>query len=273
MKTSSESLSCGICYSKKNVHFFRAEKPYTLYRCSECDLVFLKERERAPQTFLQDAEAKDKTEYWGFPQYFQKYSTIFDFYFEERFQRIKAAVPPEGEWLDIGSGYGLWQSFLKTKSVQCTGIEIEKNAFQFSSNAGHDVSLISIEEFQTDKKFAVITMCDVLEHVEDPAMILRKCKSLLKEGGLLYIQVPNVLGFKIPYGDHLGLPHHLWQFNPKSLGKLSKNSGFKIVDYWTGVQGVIKYHERGSFLLFHKLAWKLAMKMKRGNRLQLLLKN
>lgn len=102
--------------------------------------------------------------------------------------------------------------------------------------------------------------------------VLRKCYDLLIPGGLLYIQVPNVVGFKIPYGDSLGLPHHLWQFDNRTLQQMIANTGFKSVGFWTGVQGVIKYYQQGGPSLLRQLLWNFARWSKRGNRLQLLVK-
>lgn len=238
-------------------------------------MVYLRQVSISPMSFLDDAiktSEDKKTEYWGYPDIFKKYSQVFEFFFKERYQRIVEHNPPSGHWLDIGSGFGLWQSQLKKLGIDSFGIEIEPNACQYSQSIGLNVEQISIEEFNTDLKFAVITICDVLEHVEDPTAILKKCQDLLLDNGLLYIQVPNVLGLKIPFGDQLGLPHHLWQFSPKPLLKLGEKSGFKILNYWTGIQGVIRYYESGGPYFYHKFFWAVAKQWKLGNRLQILMR-
>jgi 2-polyprenyl-3-methyl-5-hydroxy-6-metoxy-1,4-benzoquinol methylase len=227
-----------------------------------------------PEDFLGDAaDQKDgKIEYWGYPEYFKKHATIFNHFFNERYEKIKSHTQVEGEWLDVGSGYGLWQKFLKTKNQKSFGIEIEKKAFLVAQGEGLDIELVSIQNLKTPKKFAVITMCDVLEHVEDPFAVLEKCKDLLLPGGLLYVQVPNVIGLKYPFRDTLGLPHHLWQFNPRTLKILTNNVGLKTVGCWTGIQGVIRYYEQGGPSIIRQALWKLARFTGRGNRLQLLVR-
>jgi hypothetical protein len=81
-----------------------------------------------------------------------------------------------------------------------------------------------------------------------------------------------VMGLRYPYKDSYGLPHHLWQFTPDTLIQFSQKAGFKYVKYWTGVQGVIKHYERGNPPWWRKTLWNAARVLKRGNRLQLLVR-
>ena len=275
MLTLSKKLNCCICRSRKESVFYKTIDNFKLLKCNFCKIVYLEKTFIEASDFLEDAHStnnKNKIEYWGYPEYLKKYNFVFDYFFQERLERLTLHNPPEGIWLDIGTGYGLWQSFLKSKSIDSLGIEIDKNAFAYTKSLGFDAINVSIENFFSDQKFAVITICDVLEHVEDPFEVLKKCHQLLLPNGLIYIQVPNVLGFKIPFGDDLGLPHHLWQFSPKPLIKLSENTGFELLNYWTGIQGVIRYYENGGPYFYHKIFWALAKKFKIGNRLQVLLK-
>jgi SAM-dependent methyltransferase len=275
MKILSRKNVCCVCETRTDSVPFKTINGFDLFKCKACKMIYLDQVTIAPIEFLESAKlenSKNQTEYWGYPEYFKKYSKVFDNFFLERFERIVAGHPPKGEWLDIGSGFGLWQSFLKLKSIENMGIEIEPNAFNYSKGIGLNIEHISIEQFSTGKKFAVITICDVLEHVEEPLQILQKCRELLLPDGLIYIQVPNVIGLKIPFGDHLGLPHHLWQFSPRPMLLLGQKSGFQVLNFWTGIQGVIKYYENGGPGFYHNFFWAIAKKMKIGNRLQVLMK-
>lgn len=48
-----------------------------------------------------------------------------------------------------------------------------------------------IEEFETDERFDSIFMLNILEHVIDPVVTLRKAASLMKDDGVLILHVPN----------------------------------------------------------------------------------
>lgn len=274
MKTSSSVLSCCHCESSPSVPYV-AEGAYQLLKCGGCGLVHLDRVHADSHDFLADVTAQETPgalEYWGYPEFFLKHQEIFTRFFEERFLRIRAERPPEGKWLDVGSGYGLWQNYLSQKDIPNFGIEIEAEAFTHARGMGVNLSHTSIENFMTTERYAVITMCDVLEHVPDPNLVLRKCYELLLPGGFLYIQVPDVMGLRYPYKDSLGLPHHLWQFNSHVLTGLCQKNHFTVQMHWTGVQGVIRHYENGGPTFLTKTLWTLARATRRGNRLQLLVK-
>lgn len=273
MKTLFKNLSCCICDDKTSKSLFlKKVDGHDLMRCQGCGLTHLDCVEVRAEEFLDDVTQGENQdiEYWGYPEYFTKHQEVFNFFFTERYQRIKSNLSVDGDWLDVGSGFGLWQSFLSEKNLPNQGLEIEKNACLHAQQQGLNVHHISIENFASEEKYAVISMCDVLEHVESPQEVLKKCHNFLKPGGLLYLQVPNVMGFKYPYGDSLGLPHHLWQFDHHTLPQLTSKMGFETLNLWTGIQGVIKYYEKGGPSFFRKLLWDMARWSKRGNRLQLL---
>jgi 2-polyprenyl-3-methyl-5-hydroxy-6-metoxy-1,4-benzoquinol methylase len=61
------------------------------------------------------------------------------------------------------------------------------------------------EEFDTDEKFDVIGMGFVLEHVEDPAAVLRRYARFLAPGGSIFIAVPNAESLHRRFGAAAGL--------------------------------------------------------------------
>lgn len=88
-----------------------------------------------------------------------------------------------------------------------------------------------------ESRFDVITLNHVIEHVSDPIELLRSCYRLLKLGGQLWLQTPNIdsLGSR-RYGRHwrgLEPPRHLVLFDPVSLRSALHQAGF----------------QRGSFLI------------------------
>lgn len=97
------------------------------------------------------------------------------------------------------------------------------------------------EDFRSDEKFDAIEMGFVLEHVEDPALILRKYRDALAEGGSLFIGVPNALSLHRKLGHLAGLladPYKLSEmdlkyghrryFDLESLQACVKGAGFKV---------------------------------------------
>ena len=78
------------------------------------------------------------------------------------------------------------------------------NAFDFSNKLSKFVEeKYNIKTFselnKINKKFDVITLYDVLEHVENPMQLLSKIRDLLNKNGLIFIYSPNKnsLGFDV----------------------------------------------------------------------------
>lgn len=77
-----------------------------------------------------------------------------------------------------------------------------------------------------------MTLWHVLEHLHKPDVYLKEIRSLLKKGGKLIIEVPNIASpvakiFKENWFE-LDVPHHLYQFTLESLRLLLGKNGFRI---------------------------------------------
>ncbi len=61
------------------------------------------------------------------------------------------------------------------------------------------------EEFETEQRFDQIFLCHVLEHLENPKLVLQKIKKLLSPNGHLFILVPNADSIHRYIGVKMGL--------------------------------------------------------------------
>jgi 2-polyprenyl-3-methyl-5-hydroxy-6-metoxy-1,4-benzoquinol methylase len=83
-----------------------------------------------------------------------------------------------------------------------------------------------------ESSFHVVTLCDTLEHVPDPATALRRIRTWLRPGGWLFLNVPNcesVAARVMRRHWVLLLREHLWYFSPRTLGALLQRCGFDAV--------------------------------------------
>jgi len=93
-------------------------------------------------------------------------------------------------------------------------------------------------EFPERHEYDLIIFADVLEHLADPAAILRRCFASLKDDGMIIISVPNVANIvvrlsllfgRFDYGDRGILDRtHLRFFTLKSLTDMLEQCGLKI---------------------------------------------
>jgi len=75
-----------------------------------------------------------------------------------------------------------------------------------------------------ENKFDVIFLYHVVEHLEHPLFMLKKCKDLLKNDGIIIIAVPDCEN-PITLEKSISNPFHIWHFSKKSFEILGKNLG------------------------------------------------
>lgn len=145
-----------------------------------------------------------------------------------------------GSILDIGCWEGLQlESFLK-EGWQCTGTELNKKAASVALSKGIDVYQISIqnlfEEF-SEKKWDIINIAYILEHIPNPLEFLKRIKRHLNEEGIIIVEVPNDFSlFQLAYIKKyklepywIALPDHVNYFNKEELNNLMVRAGWKVI--------------------------------------------
>ena len=132
------------------------------------------------------------------------------------------------------------------------------------------------DNFLEDKNyndfFDVATMWDVLEHLKDPVEYLSKLKKVVKPGGLLVVQCPNMESYEfLNFGNKwnwLTPGDHLQFFTPKSLFRALTTAGFIPIKIklWcnplTFSNVMLSLRNRDPTLLFNRLLFKLIKKLK-----------
>ena len=111
-----------------------------------------------------------------------------------QFSRNHFSCPPSPtRLLDIGSGLGVFLGkILQKTNWQCTALETDSRfANHTRENLGIETVTSDYLKLQWDRKFDIITLNKVLEHVEEPLKMLQKCTLDLAPGGFLYIELPD----------------------------------------------------------------------------------
>lgn len=145
---------------------------------------------------------------------------------EEDFQWVTPYLPAKGAVLDIGCSEGSFlMQFQRLGWVTCG---VEPSAFaQFGRQVyGLDIRQGTFEEVDLPlRTFDIVTALRILEHVADPRSFLTRVKVLLKPGGWLYLEVPNVWRPRHHPTEFLGA-QHLRLFTRSSLLALLGQLGF-----------------------------------------------
>lgn len=134
--------------------------------------------------------------------------------------------------LDGGTAGGYLGKILKERGHYVAGIEYDAATAEKAKRYYDSFRVADIETFGFPyrREFDYILFADVLEHLRDPAAVLRRCIPALKESGKIIISVPNVANFivrlsllfgKFDYMDRGILDRtHLRFFTLKSLKKM-----------------------------------------------------
>ena len=146
-----------------------------------------------------------------------------------RFSRLVEYLPPKATCLDAGSSSGEFVYLLSSKGFDAQGVEANLPYANYSqAELSLSVTKAPFSEFKTEKKFDIITMFHVLEHLENPIQDLSRLGEFLKPGGKLIIEVPNILYPDMAF-SHKWHPGHLFSFTDNTLARLLEKAGFRTL--------------------------------------------
>jgi len=145
--------------------------------------------------------------------------------------------------LDVGCGSGDLANLLyKEKKVDIIGVERNNERACYASNErGIQVLNSDFESLNagTLGKFDIIIFADILEHLENPGLALKKASSLLKPNGFIIVSLPNVAHWTIRIDLLFGRFNytatglldatHLRFFTYKSMKRLFDLTGFQVL--------------------------------------------
>ncbi len=96
--------------------------------------------------------------------------------------------------LDVGTASGYLGETLRERGHRVIGIEREPATAEKAMGYYNSFHAADLETFKFpyQREFDYILFADVLEHLRDPAAVLRRCIPALKESGKIIISVPNV---------------------------------------------------------------------------------
>jgi 2-polyprenyl-3-methyl-5-hydroxy-6-metoxy-1,4-benzoquinol methylase len=149
--------------------------------------------------------------------------------------RIERVAGRKGTLLDVGSYMGLFMQAATARGWRCRGIEPDRDAWSHAvSTAGLDVCWGTLETCDVaPHSFDTITMLQVLEHLSDPRQVLLQVRELLRPGGVLLIEVPNIDCWPVKFlgrrHRHFA-KHHFTFFSARTLAALLRDCGFDLLE-------------------------------------------
>ena len=148
--------------------------------------------------------------------------------------------------LDVGCGGGILSEALAERGASVLGIDLAESALQAAEahRAGQAVEYrleSSRETAARGEVFDVVTCMEMLEHVADPAAVLRDIHVLLKPGGWAFFSTINrtlkarlgavyaaeYLLRLVPQGTH----QYDWFIKPAELSRMAERAGLAPVAF------------------------------------------
>ena len=118
-----------------------------------------------------------------------------------RLNWIDSLAPLKGlRALDVGCGGGILSDSMARKGAEVTGIDLATKALRVAqlhaleaSTTGVTYREISAEAMAEEQpaSFDVVTCMEMLEHVPDPASVVKACSQLVKPGGWVFFSTIN----------------------------------------------------------------------------------
>lgn len=144
--------------------------------------------------------------------------------------------PSKGQrLLDIGCGNGRFLVLAREAGWHVTGIEPDPKAAKAARSHGVHVLQGTVDLLEGQEAvYDAVTLSHVIEHVHDPKKFMESVARLLKPGGFVYIDTPNILSHGArtfgPNWRGIETPRHLVLFNATSLVRMLLRSGFADIE-------------------------------------------
>jgi len=242
-----ESAACLFCGSApaemlargRDYEYATSPDLFDLMRCSGCGLVFLRPRP-APSAM----PIIYPPNYYAYREEEAERPCVK--FFRDRVERIKVR---RYEWLigsgpaalvDVGCGDGRLLEIVRRfgpADWRLAGIEIGEGAARRAGARGFEVRCGDFETLALEgweARFDCAMLHHVIEHTRRPRETLARLRSLLRPGGVLSVETPEVRGwdfdlFRRRYWGGYHIPRHFYLFDASTLTRLLREEGFEII--------------------------------------------
>jgi len=241
--TELEYTHCPLCESEdyktylQGKDYLYSQEDFTVVRCEQCKLLYTNPRvsvEEITRYYFSDylPRAKKKRSIGN-----RIRSRIGQYFVDSRHELVKLLNSNNGKnVLEIGPGAGDLLIFLKEQGFQVCGVELDTNNAHRIRERGISCYLGDLDCIVNEiapQTFDAVVLCHVFEHLYHPKQTLKTIYSLLNEGGIVYITLPNIESKEAKlfgkYWRGLDLPRHTVHYSAHTIKKILLNSSFSIV--------------------------------------------
>jgi 2-polyprenyl-3-methyl-5-hydroxy-6-metoxy-1,4-benzoquinol methylase len=209
---------------------------YRILRCAACGHGFVVDKptnDTFDRLYVQldprFVHAERETDYWADMPIWQEPREVH--------RMLNRLGKSRGRLLDVGAGRGRFTEYFSKRGYDCVAIE-PNGYFAREIEARCDARVLqgSLDDVHQEAaatgEFDVILMAEVIEHLVAPADSMRRCRSLLRDNGMLVVIMPNFNSILIkglgPREGHVCPPMHLNFFTRRSLDAFARRTGYRL---------------------------------------------
>jgi SAM-dependent methyltransferase len=244
-----------------DIEYFTTNAQFRFFECTNCSILFI---HPVPMDQLKLIYPKNYYSYTAINNslLFNVKNYVDSLYYK----KIIKLVPGDSiRVLDIGGGTGTLLTAVKKSDSRINFtqiVDIDLEAQVIAQENGHKYFNGTIESFEDKSPYDVILMINLIEHVAQPDIILKKAASLLTPTGIIIIKTPNYKSldarlFQKSYWGGLHCPRHWVLFTKKSITNLANNSGLFVNKF--------SYTQGAPFWSFSILHWLHKRKLIKAN--------
>lgn len=221
---------CPVCDKDNNEEIF-IKDGFRHVKCS-CGFIFVNS---TAKNEYRDCFFKEVYQTWTKVLLSQEQEKLDIAKFKYGLDIITSYVPEKGPLVDIGAGTGLFLKVARDAEWRVSGVEFNRKAVENIKILGIDVFDRPLDDgVYPENSVDVVSIWEVLEHINHPNEFLNQTERILKPGGILFVCVPNInaLVTRIlheksgTFGGHT----HVNFFNVETLSRLLKKHGFEICE-------------------------------------------
>jgi len=221
-------MRCPVC-SSSSASIVHTLPEYRVLLCGDCGLRYADPMRPAPHDWYETSELySDK-------RAARRHKSPREILLSDwRYQQFARYAPPAGlRLLDVGCGVGEFVFLARWLGYDATGIDFDEGRVLLGRQV-YSVPLQSagIADLVADKqgdKYDIITLFDVLEHLENPVGAIRDLTALFKAGGHFVVSVPSWNRWPQWVGSRVDLPpHHLTLWTEQALRRALENAGLAM---------------------------------------------
>jgi 2-polyprenyl-3-methyl-5-hydroxy-6-metoxy-1,4-benzoquinol methylase len=245
-----EQLNISAKYTQDFLKQINAETDYELSKCPTCDQaashpLFIKNNGRychcpsCDHIYLSNPLKQESLIefYAGYPtsslDWHRNESEFYKRIYNTGLDLI-GGLDSASDVLDIGCSSGYFLKIASERGYDIHGLEPNKLEASYAVEQGLNIVGRTIDDLPDNSKFSLITLWDVLEHIHDPILYLKRLKSHLSLSGLVFVQVPTsdslaarVLREVCNMFDGI---EHLTLFSARSLDIAFEKAGYALVN-------------------------------------------